>query len=136
MKTKRLTTIRSAANVCFVHFSPYSYHLLCFGSTDYRTYCYDLRNISTPLCSLNGQDTTVSFMKLLDHGTLISASTDNTLKRWDLNKVAHSSCSTTTNSCILTFKGLIDFCLKFSLFYLFVMDTLKETMLQRRSSRP
>ncbi|KAL7609745.1 hypothetical protein Lser_V15G09966 [Lactuca serriola] len=103
---KSLTTIRSAANVCSVQFSPYSSHLLCFGSADYRTYCYDLRNISTPLCTLTGHERAVSFVKFMDPGTLISASTDNTLKLWDLNKAASFGCSTTTaTSCTLTFKG-------------------------------
>lgn len=100
---KSLATIRSAANVCCVQFSPHSSHLLSFGSADYRTYCYDLRNISTPLCTLAGHERAVSFVKFLDHETLVSASTDNTLKLWNLNK-ASQNCSS-TSSCILTFKG-------------------------------
>lgn len=100
---KSLATIKSAANVCCVQFSPYSSHLLSFGSADYRTYCYDLRNVSTPLCTLAGHDRAVSFVKFLDPGTLISASTDNTLKLWDLNK-ANFGCLS-SSSCIRTFKG-------------------------------
>ncbi|CAH1444207.1 unnamed protein product [Lactuca virosa] len=43
---------------------------------------------------------------ILDPGALICASTDNTLKLWDLNKPAKFVCSsTTTSSCMLTFKG-------------------------------
>ncbi|XP_071696254.1 protein SPA1-RELATED 2-like [Rutidosis leptorrhynchoides] len=100
---KSLATIKSVANVCCVQFSPYSTHLLSFGSADYTTYCYDLRNISTPLCTLAGHDRAVSYVKFLDSGTLVSASTDNTLKLWDLNK-ANFGCLSTSN-CILTFKG-------------------------------
>nr|XP_043640139.1 protein SPA1-RELATED 2-like [Erigeron canadensis] len=100
---KSLTTIKSVANVCCVQFSPYSSHLLSFGSADYRTYCYDLRNVSTPLCTLAGHDRAVSYVKFLDSGTLVSASTDNTLKLWDLNK-ANLGCLS-TSSCVLTFKG-------------------------------
>ncbi|XP_076883198.1 protein SPA1-RELATED 2-like [Bidens hawaiensis] len=100
---KSLTTIKTVANVCCVQFSPYSTHLLSFGSADYRTYCYDLRNVSTPMCILSGHDRAVSYVKFLDCGTLISASTDNTLKLWDLNKADFGCLS--TSSCILTFKG-------------------------------
>ncbi|KVH95351.1 G-protein beta WD-40 repeat-containing protein [Cynara cardunculus var. scolymus] len=100
---KSLATIKSVANVCCVQFSPYSTHLLSFGSADYRTYCYDLRHTSTPLCTLAGHDRAVSYVKFLDSGTLVSASTDNTLKLWDLNK-ANNGCLS-TSSCILTFKG-------------------------------
>ncbi|KAD3641474.1 hypothetical protein R6Q59_004085 [Mikania micrantha] len=100
---KSLNTIKTVANVCCVQFSPYSTHLLSFGSADYRTYCYDLRNISTPLCTLSGHHRAVSYVKFLDCGTLVSASTDNTLKLWDLNKADFGDVS--TSSCILTFKG-------------------------------
>ncbi|KAI3713553.1 hypothetical protein L1987_72132 [Smallanthus sonchifolius] len=99
---KSLATIKTAANVCCVQFSPYSTHLLSFGSADYRTYCYDLRNVSTPMCTLSGHGRAVSYVKFLDCGTLVSASTDNTLKLWDLNKADFGSLS--TSSCILTFK--------------------------------
>ncbi|XP_071730687.1 protein SPA1-RELATED 2-like [Rutidosis leptorrhynchoides] len=98
-----LSTIRSTANVCCVQFSPYSANLLSFGSSDYRTYCYDIRNVSSPLCILAGHDRAVSYVKFLDSETIISASTDNTLKLWDLNKTSFGTLS--TNSCVLTYKG-------------------------------
>ncbi|KAI7730899.1 hypothetical protein M8C21_013321, partial [Ambrosia artemisiifolia] len=100
---KSLSTIKTHANVCCVQFSPYSTNLLSFGSADYQTYCYDLRNVSTPLCILSGHDRAVSYVKFLDSGTLVSASTDSTLKLWDLNKADYGCLS--TSSCILTFKG-------------------------------
>lgn len=100
---KSLATIKTVANVCSVQFSPYSTHLLSFGSADYKTYCYDLRNVSTPLCTLAGHHRAVSYVKFLDSGTLVSASTDNTLKLWDLNKASYDCLS--TSSCILTYKG-------------------------------
>ncbi|KAJ0609382.1 putative transcription factor WD40-like family [Helianthus annuus] len=94
---KSISTIKNIANVCCVQFSPYSAHLLCFGSANYQTYCYDLRNVSSPLCILTGHDRAVSYVKFLDSETLVSASTDNTLKLWDLKKTA--------NGCALTFRG-------------------------------
>ncbi|XP_057967826.1 protein SPA1-RELATED 2-like isoform X2 [Malania oleifera] len=98
-----LGTIRNAANVCSVQFSAHSTHLLAFGSADYKTYCYDLRNAKTPWCILAGHDKAVSYVKFLDSETLVSASTDNTLKLWDLNKTSPSGLS--TNACCLTLRG-------------------------------
>ncbi|KAL3498962.1 hypothetical protein ACH5RR_041694 [Cinchona calisaya] len=98
-----LCTIRNNANVCCVQFSAQSTYLLAFSSADYKTYCYDLRNISTPWCILAGHEKAVSYAKFLDAETLVSASTDNTLKIWDLNKTSSSGLS--RDACILTLRG-------------------------------
>ncbi|KAL5551925.1 hypothetical protein UlMin_002101 [Ulmus minor] len=98
-----LGTIRNIANVCCVQFSPHSTNMLAFGSADYRTYCYDLRYAKAPWCVLAGHDKAVSYVKFLDSETLVSASTDNTLKIWDLNKSTSSGPS--TNACSLTLSG-------------------------------
>ncbi|KAG5563402.1 hypothetical protein RHGRI_005976 [Rhododendron griersonianum] len=102
VKRNSLCTIRNIANICCVQFSPHSSHLLAFGSADYKTYCYDLRNVSNPWCILDEHDKAVSFVKFLDSETLVSASTDNTLKLWDLNKTSSTDLSATS---ILTLKG-------------------------------
>ncbi|PRQ17485.1 putative transcription factor WD40-like family [Rosa chinensis] len=94
---------RNIANVCCVQFSAHSTNLLAFGSADYNTYCYDLRNARTPWCVLVGHQKSVSYVKFLDSETLVSASTDNTLKLWDLNKTIASGPS--TNACSLTLSG-------------------------------
>ncbi|XP_052725356.1 protein SPA1-RELATED 2 isoform X3 [Vigna angularis] len=98
-----LGTIRNVANVCCVQFSAHSSHLLAFGSADYSTYCYDLRNLRSPWCILAGHRKAVSYVKFLDSETLVSASTDNTLKIWDLNKTSPVGAS--TNACSLTLSG-------------------------------
>lgn len=100
---KCISTIRSFANVCSVQFSADSPHLLAFGSADYRTYCYDLRHTRNPWCTLSGHGKAVSYVKFVDSETIISTSTDNTLKLWDLNKTSSSGLS--TNACSLTFRG-------------------------------
>ncbi|KAL0447814.1 UNVERIFIED_CONTAM: protein SPA1-RELATED 2 [Sesamum latifolium] len=97
-----LCTIRNNANVCCVQFSAHSTHLLSFSSADYKTYCYDLRNVSTPWCILAGHEKAVSYAKFLDAETLVSASTDNTLKVWDLKK---TSSNLSRDACILTLRG-------------------------------
>ncbi|KAG8477478.1 hypothetical protein CXB51_030786 [Gossypium anomalum] len=84
-------------------FSSFSPHLLAFGSADYKVYCYDLRHSRIPLCTLAAHEKAVSYVKFLDSNTLLSASTDNTLKSWDLKKTC--SDGSTTNTCCLTFSG-------------------------------
>ncbi|XVF80191.1 hypothetical protein PTKIN_Ptkin15bG0051400 [Pterospermum kingtungense] len=98
-----LGTIGSPANVCCVEFSTFSPHQLAFGSADYKVYCYDLRHARIPLCTLASHEKAVSYVKFLDSKTLLSASTDNTLKLWDLNKISSDTLS--SNTCGLSFSG-------------------------------
>lgn len=77
-------TIITNANVCYVQFPPDSAWLLAFGSADHKIYCYDLRNIKTPWGILENHSKAVSNVKFLDSTNLVSASTDGTLKLWDL----------------------------------------------------
>ncbi|XP_047340620.1 protein SPA1-RELATED 3 [Impatiens glandulifera] len=78
-------TIKTKANVCCVQFPVDSGRTIAFGSADHRIYYYDLRNTKTPLCTIIGHSKTVSYVKFVDSTTLVSASTDNTLKLWDLS---------------------------------------------------
>ncbi|XP_022981681.1 protein SPA1-RELATED 3-like isoform X2 [Cucurbita maxima] len=78
-------TIRTKANVCCVQFPVDSGRSLAFGSADHKIYYYDMRNIRVPLCTFTGHSKTVSYVKYIDSSTLVSASTDNTLKLWDLS---------------------------------------------------
>ncbi|KAK8688228.1 hypothetical protein V6N13_087001 [Hibiscus sabdariffa] len=98
-----LGTIWSHANVCCVQFSSFSPHLMAFGTADYKVYCYDLRHARIPLCTLVSHEKAVSYVKFLDSNTLVSASTDNTLKSWDINKTFSDGSPSTT--CGLTFTG-------------------------------
>ncbi|KAC9170981.1 hypothetical protein E3N88_46267 [Mikania micrantha] len=43
-----------------------SSNFLAFGSADHRIYYHDLRNLSTPLCTLVGHKRTVSYIKFID----------------------------------------------------------------------
>ncbi|XP_038689649.1 protein SPA1-RELATED 3 isoform X1 [Tripterygium wilfordii] len=78
-------TIKTKANVCCVQFPMDSSRNLAFGSADHKIYYYDLRNSRAPLCTLVGHNKTVSYVKFVDVENLVSASTDNTLKLWDLS---------------------------------------------------
>ncbi|KAL2944309.1 Protein SPA1-RELATED 3 [Bienertia sinuspersici] len=81
-------TIKTKANVCCVQFPMDSGRSLAFGSADHKIYYYDLRNPRVPLCTLIGHNKTVSYIKFVDSSTLVSASTDSTLKLWDLSSCA------------------------------------------------
>lgn len=80
-----VATIRTKANVCCVQFPMDSGRSIAFGSADHKIYYYDLRNSKVPLCTFAGHNKTVSYVKFVDTMTLVSASTDNTLKLWDLS---------------------------------------------------
>lgn len=85
MQGVSIGTIKTKANVCCVQFPLDSGRSLAFGSADNRIYYYDLRNSKIPLCTLIGHTKTVSYVKFVDSSSLVSASTDNTLKLWDLS---------------------------------------------------
>ncbi|CAK9138233.1 unnamed protein product [Ilex paraguariensis] len=78
-------TIKTKANVCCVQFPSDSGRSVAFGSADHKIYYYDLRNSKMPLCTFIGHNKTVSYIKFIDSANLVSASTDNTLKLWDLS---------------------------------------------------
>ncbi|XP_024377593.1 protein SPA1-RELATED 4 isoform X1 [Physcomitrium patens] len=96
-------TIKTKANVCCVQFPPDSGHLLTFGSADYKVYVYDLRTTKLPLCILASHQKAVSYVKFVDSVTLVSASTDNTLKLWDLTRANTTPHAQT--GCSLTYTG-------------------------------
>ncbi|XP_020099158.1 protein SPA1-RELATED 3 isoform X2 [Ananas comosus] len=100
-KAGSIGTIRTKANVCSVQFQPDSARFLAIGSADHKIYCYDLRNLRIPFCTLIGHTKTVSNVKYLDSSTIVSASTDNSLMLWDLS----TSQSRIIDSPLQTFTG-------------------------------
>ncbi|VVB00372.1 unnamed protein product [Arabis nemorensis] len=78
-------TIKTKANVCCVQFPSDSGRSLAFGSADHKVYYYDLRKPKLPLCTMIGHNKTVSNVRFVDSSTLVSSSTDNSLKLWDLS---------------------------------------------------
>ena len=83
---------------------------MAFGSADSQVYCYDLRHIRVPLCTLTGHQKAVSFIRFVDSKTIVSASTDNTLKLWDFTRMTTKAPRASTsvgsrNDCVKTFTG-------------------------------
>ncbi|KAK4279162.1 hypothetical protein QN277_016912 [Acacia crassicarpa] len=83
------------ANICCVKYNPGSGNYIAVGSADHHIHYYDLRNISRPLHDFNGHRKAVSYVKFLSNNELASASTDSTLRLWDVKE----------NIPVRTFKG-------------------------------
>lgn len=99
-----VATIDTKANVCSVQFSPECSNIVAFGSANYRIYLYDLRNIDQPLAMIPGHSRAVSYVRFLGGNHLVSASTDNTLKMWDISSAACGN----DIPCDITFGGHIN----------------------------
>ncbi|KAJ1656014.1 hypothetical protein IWQ61_004344 [Dispira simplex] len=117
-------TLDSKANICCVKFNPSSSHYLSFGSADHYIYYYDLRQPRQALTVFKGHRKAVSYVKFLSSRELVSASTDSTLKLWNLDDAATQSGTTAlrgdqgptgipppfqiTNRCVRTFGGHVN----------------------------
>jgi protein suppressor of PHYA-105 1 len=109
-------TLQLHANVCSVQFSPDSPHLLAAGCANYRFYLYDLRNTAQPLVCVPGHRRSVSYVRWLDGQQLVTASTDNTLRRWSVSQLLTAASSSTSANreiggaaaaaaCRMTYRG-------------------------------
>ncbi|KAF8410785.1 hypothetical protein HHK36_003322 [Tetracentron sinense] len=74
------------ANICCVKYNPSSSIYVAVGSADHHIHYYDLRNISQPLHVFTGHKKAVSYVKFLSNNELASASTDSTLRLWDVKE--------------------------------------------------
>lgn len=84
---KSILTIDIKVNVCSVRFSPKDSNLIAVGAADHRVFLFDVRKPSIPLLNQKEHSKSVSYIRFTNSGTsLISASTDSTLKLWTQNK--------------------------------------------------
>ncbi|KAL6176030.1 hypothetical protein ACLB2K_052666 [Fragaria x ananassa] len=83
------------ANICCVKYNPGSSNCIAVGSADHHIHYYDLRNVSQPLHVFTGHRKAVSYVKFLSNYELASASTDSTLRLWNVKD----------NMPVRTFKG-------------------------------
>lgn len=72
------------ANVCSVQFNPSSPHLLAVGSAGHAVLIYDLRRPAEPQQVLAGHTKAVAYVRWMDGHQLVSASTDNSLRLWEV----------------------------------------------------
>ncbi|KAI9263395.1 WD40-repeat-containing domain protein [Phascolomyces articulosus] len=88
-------TLRFNGNVCCAKFAPNVANYLAVGTADHSVTCYDLRYTATPVQSFTGHKKAVSYVRWIGDNQIISASTDNTLRRWD----------NTNGECQLVYSG-------------------------------
>lgn len=74
------------ANICSVKYNPGSSLHVAVGSADHQIHYFDLRNTSQPLYVFSGHKKAVSYVKFLSNNELASASTDSTLRLWDVKE--------------------------------------------------
>ncbi|EFJ35654.1 hypothetical protein SELMODRAFT_141846 [Selaginella moellendorffii] len=86
------------ANICCVKFNPSSSNFVAVGSADHRIHYYDLRSPASPVHTFSGHQKTVSYVKFITPEELVSASTDSTLRIWNVR----------TNTPIRTLTGHIN----------------------------
>ncbi|OMJ10548.1 E3 ubiquitin-protein ligase COP1 [Smittium culicis] len=92
---RSVMTIEGKANVCCVRFSPGKSNIIAYGSADHNVHCYDLRFPTTPLAVLKEHRKAVSYVRFISDDLIVSASTDSSLKLWDLK----------SNTCVKTYLG-------------------------------
>ncbi|KAH6776114.1 Transducin/WD40 repeat-like superfamily protein [Perilla frutescens var. hirtella] len=88
-------TIDTKTNICCVKYNPESSKFVAVGSADQHIHYYDIRNTSQPLSVFSGHKKAVSYVKFLSSNELASASTDSTLRLWDVKN----------NLLVRTFRG-------------------------------
>ncbi|OAD79988.1 hypothetical protein PHYBLDRAFT_14784 [Phycomyces blakesleeanus NRRL 1555(-)] len=88
-------TLGQKGNVCCAKFAPNSSYKLAVGSADHNISCYDLRFPNKPFRVFKGHRKAVSYVQWASNDEIVSASTDNTLKLWNLE----------SKDCIRTFTG-------------------------------
>lgn len=69
-------------------------HQIAFGSADHHIHYFDLRNTSSPISVVRGHRKAVSYVRFLTASRMVSASTDCSLRLWDINTHIASSLST------------------------------------------
>ncbi|OQV15230.1 E3 ubiquitin-protein ligase RFWD2 [Hypsibius exemplaris] len=82
-----INSLDAKANVCCVQFSPQNRHILAYGSADHSIHVYDLRNTRYAFAVLKSHKKAVAYVKFMSEWELVSASTDSTLRLWDLKAV-------------------------------------------------
>ncbi|KAJ3313799.1 hypothetical protein HDU76_002555 [Blyttiomyces sp. JEL0837] len=101
-----VASIESKANICSVKWNPEISHQLAFGSADHNVHYYDLRNPGKPLYILQGHRKAVSYVQFLSRHEMVSASTDCTLRLWDVS--SSSVLGRTTDAGISRLASLLD----------------------------
>ncbi|XP_052186727.1 WD repeat-containing protein RUP2 [Diospyros lotus] len=85
----------AGSSVCCVEFNPFGGDLIAVGCADRRAYGYDVRKMQDPVLVLDGHSKTVTYVRFLDHRTVVTSGADGCLKLW----------STEDQNLVRTYKG-------------------------------
>lgn len=80
-----LAALDLPANVCSARWRPGCSYTIAAGCADHAVYVYDLRAPGRPLHTLLGHGKAVAYVRWANERELVSASTDSTLRLWDLS---------------------------------------------------
>ncbi|GFH08285.1 WD_REPEATS_REGION domain-containing protein [Haematococcus lacustris] len=83
-------TIDCKVNACSVQWSPTSCHQLAVGASNCQAYLYDLRRHTLPLLTITGHTCPVSYVRHVSATQLLTSSTDNTIRLWDIQSGAEA----------------------------------------------
>lgn len=83
-QNRSVMSLETFANVCSVQYHPSSFHNIALGCADHNAYVYDLRKPVSPVSTLFGHTKAVSYVSYQKQDQLLTASTDNTLRMWNL----------------------------------------------------
>ena len=105
--------IQTRANVCSVQFSPENANVVAVASADCGAYVYDVRHASRPLVTLSGHRRAASYVRWMGGDKIVTASTDNTLKLWDVKRgmtlnLNPNTSATPRDACVRTFAGHVN----------------------------
>lgn len=89
---------KSRSSVCCVEFNPFGGALVIVGCADKKAYGYDVRKMSDPVRVFDGHNKTVTYIRFMDSGTVVSSGTDGCLKMWSLEN----------SDTIRTYKGHVN----------------------------
>ncbi|KAF8380278.1 hypothetical protein HHK36_027760 [Tetracentron sinense] len=73
------------SSVCCVEFDPLGGALMSVGCADRKAYAYDVRKMSAPVVVFHGHRKTVTYVRFLGEGMMVSAGTDGCLKLWNMD---------------------------------------------------
>ncbi|KAJ3174844.1 RING finger and WD repeat domain-containing protein 2 [Geranomyces variabilis] len=99
-----VATVQSTVNLCTVKWNPEVHNQIAFGSADHHIHYYDTRNLATPLHVFQGHSKAVSYVNFVSANTLLSCSTDSTLRSWDVS----GSISTGQSKCTQKYAGHVN----------------------------
>lgn len=116
-----VASIATRANVCSVRFCPWDPNYLAVGSAVHSVLLYDLRMlgasgvsttssvpaaVATPLAHMTGHRKAVSYVRWSGPHELVSASTDSTLRLWDVrNCTSGTAGADSLASCTSVYSG-------------------------------